>query len=157
MKIEDEPSNPRHIITVWGWDINGKPKAEKLALPGKGTRMVSGIIYPQSERRVMTSEGNGRSDPAGYAAESVGSMNMKGIARRWLVNSLGIIFLILVVVVGVLSYVIRGSIYSSIQATLDGVPASSPMCFPVTEGVLYRFIQWLVIMWKISLIKKKWN
>lgn len=53
-------------------------------------------------------------------AESVGSMNMKGIARRWLVNSLGIIFLILVVVVGVLSYVIRGSIYSSIQATLDG-------------------------------------
>ena len=53
-------------------------------------------------------------------AESVGSMNMKCIARRWLVNSLGIIFLILVVVVCVLSYVILGSIYSSIQATLDG-------------------------------------
>ncbi len=52
--------------------------------------------------------------------ESGRNMNMKGIAHRWLVNSLGIIFLILVVVVGVLSYVIRGSIYSSIQATLDG-------------------------------------
>ncbi len=47
-------------------------------------------------------------------------MNMNGIARRWLVNSLGIILLILVVVVVVLSFVIRGSIYSSIQATLDG-------------------------------------
>ena len=47
-------------------------------------------------------------------------MNMNGIARRWLVNSLGIILLILVVVVVVLSFVIRGSIYSSIQETLDG-------------------------------------
>ncbi len=53
-------------------------------------------------------------------AEEDGGMNMNGIARRWLVNSLGIILLILVVVVVVLSFVIRGSIYSSIQATLDG-------------------------------------
>lgn len=48
------------------------------------------------------------------------STNIKGIARRWLLNSLWIILLILVAVVLVLSFVIRGSIYSSIQATLDG-------------------------------------
>lgn len=46
--------------------------------------------------------------------------NMHGVARRWLFNSVGIILLILIILVVVLSLVIQGSVYSSIQATLDG-------------------------------------
>ena len=46
--------------------------------------------------------------------------NMKGIARRWLLNSVGMIMLLLIILVAILSLVIRGSIYSGIQASLDG-------------------------------------
>lgn len=46
--------------------------------------------------------------------------NMKGIARRWLINSVGVIVLILITLIVILSFVIRGSIYSGIQASLDG-------------------------------------
>ena len=46
--------------------------------------------------------------------------NMKGIARRWLLNSAGVIILLLIALIAILSLVIRGSIYSGIQASLDG-------------------------------------
>lgn len=46
--------------------------------------------------------------------------NMKGIARKWMISSVGVIFLILVALIVILSFTVRGSIYSGIQATLDG-------------------------------------
>ena len=46
--------------------------------------------------------------------------NMKGIARKWMISSVGVIFLILVALIAILSFTVRGSIYSGIQATLDG-------------------------------------
>ena len=36
--------------------------------------------------------------------------NMKGIARRWLLNSAGVIILLLIALIAILSLVIRGSI-----------------------------------------------
>lgn len=70
-----------------------------------------------TERHVTASEDTSRKPER---EKGVSSMNMRGITRRWLLNSLGIMLLILVILIVVLSYVIRGSIYGSIQATLDG-------------------------------------
>ncbi len=52
--------------------------------------------------------------------EAKKNMNMKGIARRWLFNSVGVIVLILITLIVVLSFVIQSSIYSGIQASLSG-------------------------------------
>jgi signal transduction histidine kinase len=46
--------------------------------------------------------------------------NANGIARRWILNSLGIIVLIFVAFIIILSVGVRSYIYNSIQTTLDG-------------------------------------
>jgi len=48
------------------------------------------------------------------------SNNANGIARRWILNSLGIIVLIFVAFIIILSMGVRSYIYNSIQTTLDG-------------------------------------
>ncbi len=46
--------------------------------------------------------------------------NINGIARRWLLTSLGVILVILVVLILVLSMTVRGSIYGNIESILRG-------------------------------------
>ncbi|WP_444642192.1 ATP-binding protein [Caproiciproducens sp. R1] len=46
-------------------------------------------------------------------------MRTNGITRRWLLNSLGVILLILVTLILVLSYVVRGYVYNGIQTALS--------------------------------------
>lgn len=47
-------------------------------------------------------------------------MRATGITRRWMLNSLGIILLILVTLILTLSFVIRGYIYNGIQQAING-------------------------------------
>ena len=44
----------------------------------------------------------------------------KGITRRWLVNTLGIILAILITIIVVLSFVIQTFYYNGIQQTISG-------------------------------------
>lgn len=44
----------------------------------------------------------------------------KSIARRWMMNILGIVLLIFVILIATLSFVIRGYIYNSIQSAITG-------------------------------------
>jgi len=46
-------------------------------------------------------------------------MKTTGITRRWLLNSLGVILLILITLILILSYVIRGYVYNGIQTALS--------------------------------------
>ena len=47
-------------------------------------------------------------------------MKTYGITRRWLLNSLGIILLVLVTLIITLSFVVQGYIYNIIQSTVNG-------------------------------------
>ena len=47
-------------------------------------------------------------------------MKTKGISWRWLLNSLGIILLVLVTLIITLSYVVQGYVYNGIQQTVNG-------------------------------------
>ncbi len=47
-------------------------------------------------------------------------MRIKGITRRWLVNSLGIILLVVVALIATLSFVVQGYVYNGIQQTING-------------------------------------
>lgn len=47
-------------------------------------------------------------------------MKTKGITRRWLLNSLGIILLILVTLILTLSFVVQGYVYNGIQQAING-------------------------------------
>ena len=47
-------------------------------------------------------------------------MKLKGIARRWLLNSLGVILIILVTLILTLSFVVSGYIYNGIQQAING-------------------------------------
>ncbi len=71
------------------------------------------------ERHVSVSEDYARRMEEKSKRDTV-NMNMRGITRRWLLNSLGIILLIMVFLIVILSFVIRNSVYGAIQATLDG-------------------------------------
>ncbi|MBW7572633.1 sensor histidine kinase [Caproiciproducens faecalis] len=46
-------------------------------------------------------------------------MRTNGITRRWLLNSLGVILLILITLILILSYVVRGYVYNGIQTALS--------------------------------------
>lgn len=47
-------------------------------------------------------------------------MKTKGITRRWLLNSLGIILLVLITLIITLSFVVQGYVYNVIQSVMDG-------------------------------------
>lgn len=47
-------------------------------------------------------------------------MKTTGITKRWLLNSLGIILLILVTLILTLSFVIQGYVYNGIQQAING-------------------------------------
>lgn len=47
-------------------------------------------------------------------------MVVKGITRRWLFNSLGIILLVVVTLIVTLSFVVQGYVYNGIQQTING-------------------------------------
>lgn len=47
-------------------------------------------------------------------------MAVKGITRRWLVNSLGLILLVLVALIVTLSFVVQGYVYNGIQQKIKG-------------------------------------
>lgn len=47
-------------------------------------------------------------------------MTVGGLARRWLLNSLGIILLILITLIAILSVVVRGYVYNGIQWAVNG-------------------------------------
>ncbi|HEX3026114.1 MAG TPA: ATP-binding protein [Clostridia bacterium] len=47
-------------------------------------------------------------------------MKIKGITRRWLFNSLGIILLVVIALIATLSFVVQGYVYNGIQQTING-------------------------------------
>ncbi|MEI3579643.1 MAG: hypothetical protein V8Q30_06565 [Acutalibacteraceae bacterium] len=55
-------------------------------------------------------------------------MAMKKITRRWLVNGLGVIFVILLGVMIAFSFGVRSFYYSSVQQIIISRSAGSPPC-----------------------------
>ena len=49
-----------------------------------------------------------------------GTGNRGGIARRWITNSLGAIFLIVIALISTLSFVVKDYVYNGIQSALNG-------------------------------------
>ena len=47
-------------------------------------------------------------------------MFVKGIARRWFVNTIGIVFVILVIFIASLSITVQSSVYSGIETSITG-------------------------------------
>ena len=47
-------------------------------------------------------------------------MFSKGVSRRWMVNTIGVVFLILLISITTLSFMVKSSAYNSIEQTLNG-------------------------------------
>ena len=64
MKVEEEPSNPQHIVTVWSWATS------------------TGRVNPAPERlrRRLCEKGGS------------GAVFSQGVSRRWMVNTTGVVF-----------------------------------------------------------------
>lgn len=56
-------------------------------------------------------------------------MNKKGITRRWLLNSLGIILLVLITLIITLSFTVQGYVYNGIQQAVSGRAGELPNVF----------------------------
>lgn len=67
-------------------------------------------------------------------------MAVKGITRRWLLNSLGLILAILIVLVFSFAFVVRGFFYSGIQQTINGSESSLNGYFTTSVESPAKFI-----------------
>lgn len=68
-------------------------------------------------------------------------MAVKGITKRWLLNSLGLILVILVVLVISFAFAVRGYFYNSIQSTINGYEGSLTGSFAASKENSVTFLR----------------
>ena len=68
-------------------------------------------------------------------------MVVKGITKRWLLNSLGLILVILVVLVISFAFAVRGYFYNSIQSTINGYEGSLTGSFAASKENAVTFLR----------------
>ena len=86
MKIEDEPSNPKYLLTIWGFDISG--------------------LQDRKTDRINNCKG-------GFPVSKYNKFGKHSITKHWLWSSLSVISVVLVIIEILLIAVIRNYYYSS--------------------------------------------
>ncbi len=86
-------------------------------------------------------------------------MVVKGITKRWLLNSLGVILILIVALVFSLSYAIQNYIYYGIQQAINGRAGELTNVFSDYGGNVLRRTSSRPreIMWRISPTRKAWS
>ena len=109
MKVEDEPSNPGISSRSGGSATAGKSR-QPLSKSWAGVCPVFCTV-PFSSSCMQ----------AGTIRRKGGlSVIRKGISRRWFINTIGIVFVILTVSIVTLSLMVQSSAYNGIELVLTG-------------------------------------
>lgn len=85
-------------------------------------------------------------------------MKAWGITRRWILNSLGIIVLVLVTLIITLSFVVQSYVYNGIQQTINGRSGELTNVFSgYGKRTASEFSRPRATMWKTRPAKRRWR
>ena len=84
-------------------------------------------------------------------------MHIRGITKRWLINSLGLIVIILVILILSFAFVVRNYYYNGIQSTIQGHVSGISSYFSGSLDDIPGLTLQRSIMWKRFPIRNRWS